>query len=160
MKKLAYLMLVFTSTWGFSQDLEEQDESAIAERNKTVLNIDVKEPFLQVKPGSCANFKEVSLESGITSYKDLLTKYMYAYLNSEYYTLSGDFTFTLTIDKTGKVTEIQGSPSVRNSDVFFDDMKYIIRRMKDTWNPAQCNGIPVDSKLKINMSFVSMNTEA
>lgn len=152
--------MLLCSTWAFSQDLDEQDESFIAERNKTILSIDVKEPFLQVKPGHCTNFKEVSINSGVSSYKDLLTKYMYMYLNSEYYTLSGEFTFTLTIDKEGKVSNIQGQPDVRNSSVFFEDMKYIIRRIKDTWNPAQCNGVPIDSKLKIKMNFSSLNTEA
>lgn len=60
---------------------------------------------------------------------------MYTYLNSDFYTLSGDFTFTLTIDAKGKVTDVSGDPKVLNSEVFFDDMQYVVRRIKKTGLP-------------------------
>ena len=161
MKKLSYLIIVLLSGVSFAQDIDEQDDSFISERNKTVLSFDIKQPFTQVKPASCNQFEPVGLQLGnIDTYKDILTKYMYSYLNSEYYTLSGDFTFTLSIDKEGKLKDIVGLPAVRNSEVFFEDMKYIFRRIKETWKPATCNGVPVDSQLKIKMSFTSTNIEA
>lgn len=160
MKKLSYVFMLLIGTLSFAQELDEQDEAFIMERNKTILNVEVKQPFLQVKPSACNNFTEVGLPSGVTSYKDILTKYMYTYLNAEYYTLSGDFTFTLTIDKDGKVTKVEGSPYVRNSEVFFEDMKYIFRRIKEDWQPATCENVPVNSKLKIKISFTSLNADA
>jgi hypothetical protein len=64
------------------------------------------------------------------AYKDILNKYMYTYLNADFYTLSGDFTFTLIIDESGKVIDAVGAPKVLHSEVFFDDMQYVVRRIK------------------------------
>jgi hypothetical protein len=73
--------------------------------------------------------------------------------------LNGDFTFTLTVDQNGKVTNIEGSPKVSNSQVFFDDMKYVVRRIKKNWIPANCNGQPVTSQIKIKMNLSSIATD-
>jgi len=56
---------------------------------------------------------------------------MYNYLNPDFYVPNGDFTFTLKIGETGKVINVEGSPKVGNSQVFFDDMKYVVRRIKN-----------------------------
>jgi len=89
----------------------------------------------------------------------MLRKYMYDYLNTDFYVLNGDFTFTLTVDQNGKVTNIEGSPKVSNSQVFFDDMKYVVRRIKKNWIPASCNGQPVTSQIKIKMNLSSIATD-
>lgn len=84
---------------------------------------------------------------------------MYVYLNTDFYVLNGDFAFALTIDQNGKVTNIEGTPKVANSRVFFDDMKYIVRRIKKSWIPATCNGLPVTSQIKIKINLSTIATD-
>jgi len=151
-------LLAANLTWA-QQDVEERDDNFITENNKNLLKIDIKEPLLQVAVKNCNDFKPAAFEGGVVVYKDTLRKYMYDYLNSDFYVLNGDFTFTLTVDQTGKVTQIEGSPKVANSTYFFDDMKYVVRRIKKNWVPASCDGQPVTSQIKLKMSFSSIGTD-
>lgn len=141
------------------QDVEDRDDNPITENNKNLLKIDIKEPLLQIAVKNCNDFKPAAFDGGVAVYKDTLQKFMYDYLNSDFYVLNGDFTFTLTVDKTGKVTNIEGSPKVSNSAYFFDDMKYVVRRIKKNWTPASCNGQPVTSQIKLKMKFSSITTD-
>ncbi len=159
MKKLAIILGFFVAQFSFAQDLEDRDDSFIADNNKNILKIEVKEPFMQIAVKNCTDFKPASFEGGIAAYRELLAKYMYIYLNSEYYTISGDFTFTLTIDEKGKVVDIEGSPKILNADVFFDDMQYVVRRIKKNWVPATCNGKPIKSQMKIRINFSSIDID-
>lgn len=159
MKTLALFLALFATHFSFAQDLEERDDSFISENNKNLLKIDIKEPFLQVAVKNCNDFKPAAFNGGAAAYKEILRKYMYMYLNSDFYTLTGDFTFTLTIDAMGKVIDVEGSPNVVNSKVFFDDMQYVVRRIKKTWTPAMCNGQPVKSEMKLKMSFSSFSAD-
>lgn len=155
------LLLFFTfccATLSFGQDLEDRDDSFITENNKNILKIDIKEPFMQIAV-KCNDFKPAAYEGGAAAYKDILSRYMYTYLNSDFYTLSGDFVFTLTIDAAGKVTDIEGSPKVLHSEVFFDDMQYVVRRIKKNWTPASCGGQSVKSEMKLKMNFSSVSVD-
>ncbi|WP_223609143.1 hypothetical protein [Chryseobacterium sp. OSA05B] len=151
-------LLIANFTWA-QQDVEDRDDNPITEINKNLLKIDIKEPLLQVAVKNCNDFKPAAFEGGVVVYKETLRKFMYDYLNSDFYVLNGDFTFTLTVDQTGKVTNIEGSPKVSNSAYFFDDMKYVVRRIKKSWVPASCNGQPVSSQIKLKMSFSSIATD-
>jgi len=160
MKTLALLLGFLVSNFALAQqDVEEIDDNIITENNKNILKIDIKEPLFQVAVKNCNGFKAANFEGGISFYRETLKKYMYNYLNSELYVLNGDFTFTLTIDQTGKVVSIEGSPKVENSEVFFDDMKYIVRRIKKNWIPATCNGQAITSQVKIKMNLASVTTD-
>jgi len=151
-------MLVANFTFA-QQDIEERGDNNIAEVNKNLLKIDIKQPLLQVAVKNCNDFKPAGFEGGVLVYKETLRKFMFDYLNSDFYVLNGDFTFTITIDQTGKVTDIEGSPKVANSSYFFDDMKYVIRRIKKDWIPASCSGQPVTSQIKIKMNISSISTD-
>jgi hypothetical protein len=160
MKALLLFMALLTANFAWAQqDVEDRDDNFIAETNKNILKIDIKEPLLQVAVKNCNEFKPAAFEGGVVVYKEILRKYMYDYLNPDFYVLNGDFTFTLTVDQTGKVTQIEGSPKVANSSYFFDDMKYVVRRIKKNWTPALCNGQPVSSQIKLKMSFSSIGTD-
>lgn len=159
MKTLVLFIGLIAANFAMAQDLEDRDESFIVENNKNLLKIDIKEPFFQVAVKSCNDFLAASFEGGAAAYKEILRKYMYTYLNSDFYTLTGDFTFTLTIDAMGKVVDVIGEPKVLNSEVFFDDMQYVVRRIKKDWKPAMCNGQPVKSEMKLKMSFSSLSAD-
>ncbi|SDL51789.1 hypothetical protein [Chryseobacterium taihuense] len=159
MKTLTLLLALITANLTYSQVLDERDDSFMMENNKNLLKIDIKEPFMQVAVKGCSDFKPASFEGGAAAYKEILRKYMYTFLNSDFYTLTGDFTFTLTIDAMGKVVDIAGDPKVLNSEVFFDDMQYVVRRIKTNWTPAMCNGEPVKSEMKLKMNFSSLSSD-
>ena len=156
---IIFIALLATNLAWAQQDVEDRDDNFITENNKNILKIDIKEPLLQVAVKNCNDFKPAAFEGGVLVYKDTLIKFMYDYLNSDFYVLSGDFTFTLTVDQTGKVTQIEGSPKVANSTYFFDDMKYVVRRIKKNWIPASCNGQPVTSQIKLKMNFSSIGID-
>ena len=159
MKTLVLFIGLIAANFAMAQDLEDRDESFIVENNKNLLKIDIKEPFLQVAVKGCNDFQAASFEGGAAAYKEILRKYMYTYLNSDFYTLTGDFMFTLTIDAMGKVVDVIGEPKVLNSEVFFDDMQYVVRRIKKDWKPAKCNDQPVKSEMKLKMSFSSLSAD-
>lgn len=160
MKAIMFLSALLISGFASAQfDVEDRDDDFITENNRSILKIDIKEPLLQVTVKNCNDFKAASFEGGISAYKEILRKYMYVYLNTDFYVLNGDFAFILTIDQNGKVTNIEGTPKVANSRVFFDDMKYIVRRIKKNWIPATCNGQPVTSQIKIKMNLSTIGTD-
>lgn len=160
MKAILFLSALLFSGFASAQfDVEDRDDDFITENNRSILKIDIKEPLLQVAVKNCNDFQAASFDGGISAYKEILRKYMYVYLNTDFYVLNGDFTFTITIDQKGKVTNIEGSPKVPNSQVFFDDMKYIVRRIKKNWVPATCNGQPVTSKIKIRINLATIATD-
>ena len=161
MKSIFLLLSLALSTMSFAQqyDLEDQENSIIiTENNKSILKIDVKEP-MQVAVKNCSGFKAANVEGGVSAYTETLRRYMFNYLNSEFYVLNGDFTFTLILNEAGKISKIEGFPKVEHSEVFFDDMKYILRRIKNTWTPASCNGKPMTSEVKIKMKLNSIATD-
>ncbi|UKB83786.1 hypothetical protein LF887_22715 [Chryseobacterium sp. MEBOG06] len=158
MRTIFLFLALCVANFSFAQDQEDRDDSFIRDSNKNLLKIDIKEPFMQVAV-KCNDFRPAGFEGGVAAYKNILNKYMYAYLNSDFYALSGDFTFTLTIDAKGKVIDVTGVPKVENSKVFFDDMQYVVRRIKKNWTPASCGGQPVSSQMKIKMSFSSISTD-
>lgn len=158
MRTIFLFLALCTMNFSLAQDQEERDDSFIRESNKNLLKIDIKEPFMQVAV-KCNDFKSAAFEGGVAAYKDILNKYMYAYLNSDFYALTGNFIFTLVLDDKGKVTDVKGAPKVQNSEVFFDDMQYIVRRIKRNWIPASCNGKPVASQIKVKMNFSSMSAD-
>ncbi|WP_263601813.1 hypothetical protein [Chryseobacterium sp. PET-29] len=160
MKAILFLSALLISGFASAQfDVEDRDDNFITENNRSILKIDIKEPLLQVAVKNCSDFQAATFEGGIPAYKEILRKYMYVYLNTDFYVLNGDFTFTITVDQNGKVTDIEGSPKVANSRIFFDDMKYIVRRIKKNWIPAVCNGKPVTSQIKIKMNLSTIATD-
>lgn len=159
MKSVALFLCLFLSGFAFSQDLEDRDEAVIAENLKNINEITIEEPFYQIKNAGCSQFEAAQFPSGAAGYKEELKKYMFMYLNSDFYRLNGNFAFTLFIDEKGKITKVEGAPKIMNSNVFFSDMQYIIRRMKTVVTPAKCNGAAVASKMKIKMKFSSTTVD-
>ncbi|MEG2509014.1 MAG: hypothetical protein RSA74_06165, partial [Chryseobacterium sp.] len=133
MKSAFIILCLALSNLVFAQqnDLEDQESNfVISETNKNILKIVINDP-LQVAVKDCTSFKAAKIDGGVSNYTEILREYMFNYLNSEFYVLNGNFTFTLTVNETGKIVKIDAGPKVDNSEIFFDDMKYIIRRIKN-----------------------------
>lgn len=158
MKPLLFLVAFIFSGLVFTQDIEEREDIATF-NSKNINRLEIREPFYQIAVKGCTDFKPAQFDGGIPAFKNLLSKYMYEYLNSDLYRLNGDFSFLITINDKGQITEVIGSPKVENSRYFFDDMEYVFRRIKNLWNPAKCNGKSIASQVKINIRFSSMTVE-
>jgi len=154
-----WIALLFSNLAIAQYDVEDRDDTPVTEANKNILKIDIKEPFFQIAAKNCKAFKAAGFDGGVSVYKEMLRRFMYDYLNSDFYVLNGEFTFTLTIDENGIVKDIEGSPKIANSQYFYDDMKYIVKRIKKRWTPASCNGQPIASQIKVKMSLSSMSAE-
>lgn len=152
-------VLLFANFLSAQIDIEDRDDSFLIENNKNIQKIEIKEPFYQIAVKDCVNFTPASFEGGASGYKTILRKYMYTFLNSEFYTLNGEFTFTLTIDENGRVSNIEGAPKIQYSEVFFDDMQYIVRRIKNNWTPAKCDGKPIKLQMQLRMNFTSVTSD-
>ena len=158
MKLLSLFACLAFSGVIYAQDLEERNDIS-TEKSRNINQLIVKEPFYQLAIKDCPNAKSAEFEGGVKSFKKTLASYMYDYLNSDMYKLNGDFSFVITIDETGKITEVVGYPSVPNSKYFFEDMQYVFRRIIQNWSPATCNGQPIPSQIKINIHFNSMSID-
>jgi hypothetical protein len=159
MKSFLLLSSLFFSLMISAQDVEEQNDVLFQENSRNINRLEIQEPFYQLPIKGCTNLNVATFEGGVSAYKKLLSKYMYNYLNSDLYRLNGDFSFILTIDENGKITDLKCSPNIPNSKFFFDDMEYIFRRIRKNWSPATCNGKPISSQIKIKIKFSSMSVD-
>jgi hypothetical protein len=158
MKLLSLFVCFAFSGTVFAQDLEERNDLSL-ENSKNINQLIVKEPFYQLAVKGCNNLHQAEFPGGMRVFKKTLSNFMYDYLNSDMYKLNGDFSFVVTIDENGKITEVVGHPAVPNSKYFFEDMQYVFRRIKQNWTPASCDGKPISSQLKINIHFNSMSID-
>lgn len=158
MKKFLFFASLFVSSIFFAQDLEDRLEMN-TENSRNINQLEIKKPFFQLAIKDCDILSPAQFEGGTYAFSSLLSKYMMTYLNSDMYRLNGDFSFVITINKEGDVTDVEGHPEVPNSKYFFEEMKYIFRRINKKWKPATCVGVPTTSKVKINMTFSSMGIE-
>ena len=82
---------------------------------------------------------------------------VHAYIDMALYAIQGKVTFIFNIDEKGKINKIDILPKFKNNEMFIDDMKYAVKKVKGKWKPATKNGVPVDSKFVMKVNF-STNT--
>ncbi len=156
MKKLFFL-LFFAALMLPAQEIEEMQEGFFyAENSKNFFRVDIKKPFDYYKVSGCGandSFVRAQYEGGDAAFTRELFRYISAYVDKEIYVVNGPFFLHLDIDKTGRIRNIGVSPKVKNSELFLRDLKYATRKIKKEWIPSKCNGVPVDSKLRIRLNF-------
>lgn len=131
MKK--YLFVVFLSLIGmhcFSQDNQIKNENVISIRDAEF-------------PGGDAAFTKEFL------------KMIHSYIDLRQYAVNGKFIFVFDIDENGKVNNLDVLPKVKNSEMFMEDMKFAIKKVKPKWKPAIKDDKPVISKKIIKINFTS-----
>lgn len=90
-KTLFLIPLLFLANFLSAQiDIENRDDSFLIENNKNIQKIEIKEPFYQIAVKGCESCKPARFEGGASAYKTILRK-LYTFLNSEFYTLNGEF---------------------------------------------------------------------
>ena len=97
-------MTLWISTPAFSQ----------SETTKTSILADSKAEF----PG------------GQDAFRKEFMRMVYAYVDMTAYAVNGKFSFILTIDEKGKMSELKIYPKVRNDEEFKQDMNFAMKRIK------------------------------
>jgi hypothetical protein len=93
--------------------------------------------------------------NGIDSFREDILKNLNGHLDFELYKVSGRFTvfFTIETDGSTKVSDIE--PKVANSEGLLEDMKFAFKQIKQKWQPATVNGVPVQTNSRVSINFIN-----
>lgn len=162
MKKLFFLF-IFSSFLIHAQEIEEMQEGYFfSESSKNFFRVDIKKPYDFYKVATCndnAQFVRSQFDGGDLAFNRELFKYISTYVDKESYVVNGVFFLHLDIDSNGKITNLDITPKVDNSEMFLKDLMFAVKRIKKNWTSAKCNNVPVASKIRIKMNFVTESTE-
>lgn len=162
MKKIFFL-LIFASFFSFGQEAEDLQEGYFfSESTKNFFRVDIKKPYDYYKVSSCADdlpFIRAQFEGGDATFNRELFRYISAYVDKEIYVVNGTFYLHIDIDKEGKVSGLDITPKVENSDGFLRDLKFAVKKIKKNWTPSKCNNVPVDSRIRIKLNFVTESVD-
>jgi len=96
---------------------------------------------------------------GQDAFRKEFMRMVYAYVDMTAYAVNGKFSFILTIDEKGKMSELKIYPKVRNDEEFKQDMNFAMKRIKKKWKPAIKNGVPVSSNIIFDINFSSEHAD-
>ena len=153
MKNLVFLF-VFAFTFAHAQYVVEDNDITENSREmvKQTIALDLNNPleFYRLK---CENPLYAQFSGGENSFKQALSKNIQNDLNSGLYSVNGTFELHLNINKSGNLQSFKLLPEVLNSNLLYRDVEIALRRMNPKFKPATCNGIPVESKLRLKINF-------
>ncbi len=162
MKKILFLF-IFSSFFLHAQEIEDLQEGYFfSENSKNFFRVDIKKPYDYYKVASCnddSQFVRAQFEGGDSAFNRELFKYISAYIDKEIYVVNGTFFLNMDIDSAGKVTHLEMTPKVENSEMFLRDLIYAVKKIKKDWVPSKCNNVPVDSRIRIKMNFVTESAD-
>lgn len=92
---------------------------------------------------------------GQKAFRTEFMKMVHAYVDITAYAVNGKFSFVLTIDEKGKMSELKIYPKVKNDEEFKQDMDFAMKRIRKKWKPAIKNGVPVSSNIIFEINFMS-----
>ncbi len=153
MKKLLLLLLCSCSFLQAQYLIEDNDITEnIKETGRQIISYDMNNPmeFYRLK---CDNATYAQFPGGENAFKKALSEHMKSYLDSGVYSVNGTFEIILFVTKDGRLQRIQLKPEVPNSNFLYRDLELSVRSVKSNWTPAECNGIPVDSKIRQKINF-------
>jgi len=96
---------------------------------------------------------------GQEAFRKEFMKMVHGYVDMTAYAVNGKFSFVLTIDEKGKMSELKIYPKVRNDEEFKQDMDFAVKRIKKKWKPAIKNGVPVSSNIIFEINFTSDHSD-
>ncbi|MEG0927767.1 MAG: energy transducer TonB [Chryseobacterium sp.] len=130
MKKYFLLLFLFFSFMGFSQESQTKNENA-------------------------GTYQNAEFPGGDEAFTKEFLQMIYSYIDLKKYAVNGKFVFVFDVNTAGKVENLDVLPKVKNSEMFIDDMRFAIKKVKKKWKPAMKDGTPVVSKKIIKINFTS-----
>ena len=96
---------------------------------------------------------------GQNAFRNEFMKMVHGYVDITAYAVNGKFSFVLTIDEKGKMSELKIYPKVKDDENFKQDMNFVMKRIKKKWKPAIQNGTPVSSNIIFEINFSSEHAD-
>ncbi|AYO56681.1 hypothetical protein CO230_00120 [Chryseobacterium sp. 6424] len=155
MKKLL-LSLLFSCSFLQAQYLI--DDNDITENNKEVGRVAIAYDFsnpMEFYRLKCENPTYAQYPRGENGFKDTLLLNMKGYLDTALYSVNGTFELHFTVDKTGRIKNFELKPEVPNGHLLRRDIELTLRQMNVKWNPATCNGMPIESRVRQKINFIT-----
>ena len=153
MKNLVFLFF-FAFTFTHAQYVVEDNDITENVRDvvKQTIALDLNAPF-EFYRLKCENPEYAQFPGAENSFKQVLSKNIQNDLNSGLYSVNGTFELHLNINKSGNLQSFKLLPEVLNSNLLYRDVEIALRRTNPKFKPATCNGIPVESKLRLKINF-------
>lgn len=130
MKKYFLLLFLFFSFIGYSQESKTKNDNA-------------------------GTYQNAEFPGGDEAFTKEFLQMIYSYIDLKKYAVNGKFVFVFDVNTAGKVENLDVLPKVKNSEMFIDDMRFAIKKVKNKWTPAMKDGSPVVSKKIIKINFTS-----
>jgi len=92
---------------------------------------------------------------GDEAFKTEFMNMVHACVDIALYAIQGEVTFIFNIDEKGKTNNLDVLPKFKNNEMFIDDMKYAMKKVKKKWTPATKDGVPINSKYVLKVNFTS-----
>ena len=155
MKKFFLLFsMLFSLSFLQAQYLVEDNDVTenSKEMEKGEISFDLNNPleFYRLK---CQNATYAQYVGGENAFKQKLVKSMKANLDNTSYSVNGTFDFTFYLDKDGNLKDFTLKPEVTNSMVLQSDLRAAVKALNQKWIPATCNGVAVESKIRLKVNF-------
>jgi hypothetical protein len=100
-----------------------------------------------------SNYQKAEFPGGDKAFQKEFMNMVHAYIDIALYAIQGKVTFIFNIDTKGKIDRIDVLPKFKDNEMFIDDMKYAVKKVKGKWSPATQNGVAVDSKFVMKVNF-------
>lgn len=127
-KYLLLLPLLFIGIQGFSQQTRQ---------------VEVTPSYTQ----------KAEFPGGDEAFRKQFMDMLHAYVDTQSYAINGKVIFVINIAPDGKMNRLDILPRIRNSEMFVDDVKYAMKKIKGKWKPAMKDTTPVDSKMIVKVNF-------
>ena len=128
LKKILFLSVFLTGFYGFSQ-----------EKAATLPTEEI--------------YQKAEFPGGNDAFRKEFLNMVHAYIDFALYTFQGEVTFVFNIDQSGKATISEVLPKFKNNEMFLDDVRYALKKVKKKWKPATKNGSPVESSSVMRVKF-------
>lgn len=155
MKKYIVLLLVFIGTLINAQfTVEEVDDTEfLSENGKSLFSANVNFPMEHFRISGCNNVDYAKPVNAEEAFKLELFNNMLNFVDKDSYALNGTFYFVFEINPQGEISNFELKPNVVNGNMFYEDMKFAVKRLKTKWFPANCGGSPISSKVRMKVNF-------
>lgn len=162
MKYIALLLTILSNVVYAQVDVEEQqqDSSVSLDASRNVMTFDIKGVY-QLADNKCLSkdghqFSSVKYATGEADFILNLRKRINQAINSDFYAADGYFYIDVTVNRLGNITDITSGPTIPNTRYLYEDLKSAVKKVKGKWDPATCDGIAIDSKVRIKLIFDSV----
>ncbi|WP_099765527.1 energy transducer TonB [Chryseobacterium sp. 52] len=119
-----------------------------------LLLISIKGLSQNTGPTEVASYtQKAEFPGGDDAFRKQFMDMLYAYVDTQSYAINGKVTFIINIAPDGKMNRLDMVPKIKNSEMFIDDVKYAMKKIKGKWKPAMKDTAPVDSKIIVKVNF-------